>query len=148
MVRIRSPQLPPTLLWLNCDRPLSLKELRGQIMLLVFWTYGCISMSFLTYNHKTKQVHSVTGECRTVAAPGWVDGIGADACFSDPSDRLYIADTNNHAIRCLNLGSLAVMTLTLPGLCTHWMAMVHLCQPLPAPETQLQLQFFATQIQS
>ncbi|MDX2232247.1 MAG: thioredoxin-like domain-containing protein [Leptolyngbyaceae cyanobacterium bins.349] len=79
-----------------------------------------------TYNHKIKRVHPVTGECRTVAGrgtPGWADGIGADACFSEPSglshagDRLYIADTNNHAIRCLNLESLAVTTLPLSGLC-------------------------------
>jgi thiol-disulfide isomerase/thioredoxin len=43
MVRIRSPQLPQTLPWLNCDYPLSLTELRGQIVLLDFWTYGCIN---------------------------------------------------------------------------------------------------------
>jgi thiol-disulfide isomerase/thioredoxin len=79
-----------------------------------------------TYNHKIKRVHPITGECRSVAGrgtPGSVDGIGADACFSEPSglsyagDRLYIADTNNHAIRCLDLESFAVTTLPLLGLC-------------------------------
>lgn len=78
-----------------------------------------------TYNHKIKQVHPGTGECRTVAGqgtPGWADGVGDEARFSEPSglscagDRLYIADTNNHVIRCLNLESFAVTTLPLPGL--------------------------------
>ncbi|MFH4316790.1 thioredoxin-like domain-containing protein, partial [Acinetobacter baumannii] len=29
--------------WLNTDRPLSLAALRGKIVLLDFWTYGCIN---------------------------------------------------------------------------------------------------------
>ncbi len=79
-----------------------------------------------TYNHKIKQLQPVTGACRSIAGrgnPGLGDGIGVDTSFSEPAglssagDLLYIADTNNHAIRCLNLESLAVTTLLLPGLC-------------------------------
>jgi thiol-disulfide isomerase/thioredoxin len=43
MVRIRAPELSQSLPWLNRDRPLFLKELRGQIVILDFWTYGCIN---------------------------------------------------------------------------------------------------------
>lgn len=43
MARVRAPQLPPDSIWLNTDRPLSLKNLKGRIVLLDFWTYGCIN---------------------------------------------------------------------------------------------------------
>ena len=35
-----APEFPAGLQWLNTDRPLSMKELRGKIVLLDFWTYG------------------------------------------------------------------------------------------------------------
>jgi len=35
-----APDFPAGLEWLNTDRPLSLKELRGKVVLLDFWTYG------------------------------------------------------------------------------------------------------------
>lgn len=38
-----APDFPATLEWLNTDRPLSLKDLRGKIVLLDFWTQGCIN---------------------------------------------------------------------------------------------------------
>jgi thiol-disulfide isomerase/thioredoxin len=40
---VRAPELPKNLAWLNVDRPLSIKEFRGRIVLLDFWTYGCIN---------------------------------------------------------------------------------------------------------
>ncbi|MER3477624.1 MAG: hypothetical protein C4287_15440, partial [Leptolyngbya sp. ERB_1_2] len=40
---VRAPEFPEDLAWLNVDRPLSLKEFRGRIVLLDFWTYGCIN---------------------------------------------------------------------------------------------------------
>jgi thiol-disulfide isomerase/thioredoxin len=43
MPRVRAPELPQNLPWLNCDRPLSLKSLKGRVVLLHFWTYGCIN---------------------------------------------------------------------------------------------------------
>lgn len=35
---VRAPEFPPALEWLNTDRPLSLKALRGKVVLLDFWT--------------------------------------------------------------------------------------------------------------
>lgn len=34
---------PKDLPWLNVSRPLSLSELRGKVVILDFWTYGCIN---------------------------------------------------------------------------------------------------------
>ncbi len=38
--RVRAPEFPAGLDWLNTRRPLTLAELRGKIVLLDFWTYG------------------------------------------------------------------------------------------------------------
>ncbi len=38
-----APEFPPGLDWLNTDRPLALEQLRGKIVILDFWTYGCIN---------------------------------------------------------------------------------------------------------
>jgi DNA-binding beta-propeller fold protein YncE len=38
-----APEFPSGLDWLNTDRPLALEQLRGKIVLLDFWTYGCIN---------------------------------------------------------------------------------------------------------
>jgi thiol-disulfide isomerase/thioredoxin len=38
-----APEFPDGLEWLNVERPLSLAELRGKLVLLDFWTYGCIN---------------------------------------------------------------------------------------------------------
>jgi thiol-disulfide isomerase/thioredoxin len=41
--RVAAPEFPEGLDWLNVDRPLTLADLRGKIVLLDFWTYGCIN---------------------------------------------------------------------------------------------------------
>jgi hypothetical protein len=37
---IRAPEFPKGLEWLNTPRPLSMKALRGKVVLLEFWTYA------------------------------------------------------------------------------------------------------------
>lgn len=39
----RAPEFPPDLEWLNTEQPLTLEQLRGKLVLLDFWTYGCIN---------------------------------------------------------------------------------------------------------
>jgi len=40
---VPAPDFPTSLDWLNTARPLSLGDLRGKVVLLDFWTYGCIN---------------------------------------------------------------------------------------------------------
>jgi hypothetical protein len=37
--RIHAPEFPAGFTWLGSPRPLTLRELRGQLVLLDFWTY-------------------------------------------------------------------------------------------------------------
>lgn len=40
---IRAPELMGGTEWLNTDRPIYLKDLKGKVVLLDFWTYACIN---------------------------------------------------------------------------------------------------------
>jgi DNA-binding beta-propeller fold protein YncE len=42
-IRVRAPELTGGRGWLNTDKPLSLAALKGKVVLLDFWTYGCIN---------------------------------------------------------------------------------------------------------
>jgi hypothetical protein len=35
-----APELQPGLDWINVEHPLSMRELKGKLVLLDFWTYG------------------------------------------------------------------------------------------------------------
>ena len=41
--RVRAPELKGDRGWLNTDKPLSLAALKGKVVLIDFWTYGCIN---------------------------------------------------------------------------------------------------------
>jgi DNA-binding beta-propeller fold protein YncE len=41
--RVRAPELSGALEWFNVPAPLSLRALRGKVVLLDFWTYGCVN---------------------------------------------------------------------------------------------------------
>src|SRR5918912_334267 len=41
--RVRAPELTGGRGWLNTDKPLSLAALKGKVVLLDFWTYGCVN---------------------------------------------------------------------------------------------------------
>lgn len=79
-----------------------------------------------TYNHKIKIISPTTGNCQTIlgdGVAGLVDGQGKNSRFFEPSgisiigNHMFIADTNNHAIRHVSLASFEVSNLKLSGLC-------------------------------
>src|SRR4029453_14920214 len=77
-----------------------------------------------TYNHRIKVLDPTTRRVSTFAgsgAPGHRDGAAAAAQFHEPGglalagDTLYVADTNNHAIRAVDIRSAEVRTVALPS---------------------------------
>jgi len=74
-----------------------------------------------TYNSKIKRVDPASREVRTLAgqtAGGYRDGSFAEALFDEPgglsyaAGRLYVADTNNHVIRVVDLEAGAVSSVS------------------------------------
>ncbi len=43
LINSKAKDLPEGFSWLNTDRPLSLEALKGQVVILDFWTYCCIN---------------------------------------------------------------------------------------------------------
>lgn len=85
---------------------------------IAYWNDGLFVTD--TYNHKVKRLHLANRTIKTVAGSGQagtLDGPGAFARFNEPTgvcaagDDLYIADTNNHLIRRLDLESGHLHTL-------------------------------------
>ena len=81
-----------------------------------------------TYNHKIKVVNPVTREVRMFAGggePGIADGRPKRARFHEPggiaaaNGRLFVADTNNHAVRVIDMASAEVTTLAVSGTMPH-----------------------------
>ncbi len=79
-----------------------------------------------TYNHAIRRVDLASGVTRTVAGAaesGLADGRGRDARFFEPGGlsltdtMIYVADTNNHAIRRIDRQTGDTTTLVLSGVC-------------------------------
>ena len=75
-----------------------------------------------SYNHKIKRLYPIERRCETWlgnGTPGDADGDGEEARFDErggvsiAGSRLFIADTNNRAIRVAELGTGRVTTLAL-----------------------------------
>jgi len=75
-----------------------------------------------TYNNKIKVVDAKTGAAKTISGTGKPGLADEPAQFDEPAGLsladgvLYIADTNNHAIRALDLAGGKVRTITIDGL--------------------------------
>ncbi len=75
-----------------------------------------------TYNHRIRTVHPATGDVRVFAGigeEGFEDGPAAVARFHEPgglsatADALWVADTNNHAVRRVALATGECTTVTV-----------------------------------
>ncbi|XP_022051733.1 NHL repeat-containing protein 2 [Acanthochromis polyacanthus] len=83
-----------------------------------------------SYNHKIKVVDPKTKQCSTLAGTGEAgDTLGPDfskSCFSEPGGicvgdggkLLYVADTNNHQVKVLDLASKTVSLFPISTECT------------------------------
>jgi len=78
-----------------------------------------------TYNNKIKRVSTSTGEAISIAGTGQAgfrNGHGNNSSFYEPGgidihkNMIYVADTNNHAIRTIDLRSWRVADLNLTGM--------------------------------
>jgi hypothetical protein len=78
-----------------------------------------------TYNHRIKRLSLVTLRVLNVAGSGKMgaaDDLNLEAEFNEPAGlavagkRIYVADTNNHAIRLVDLDAKEVSTLEITGL--------------------------------
>ncbi len=75
-----------------------------------------------TYNNKIRMVNLLTSETRTLVGSGREGTSDDPAEFNEPgglsvaANRLYVADTNNHRIRVVDLATKKVSTLTITGL--------------------------------
>lgn len=99
-------------------------NVRLQHPLGVAWHDGLLYVAD-TYNHKIKRLDPRTAECRSWLGSGEAghrDGVAGAAALAEPSGlsvadgTLYVADTNNHAVRTADLATGEVRTLELRGL--------------------------------
>ncbi|WKZ17302.1 MAG: thioredoxin-like domain-containing protein [Candidatus Jettenia caeni] len=87
------------------------------------WNYNGLIYIADTYNHKIKVLNPLDKTCRTILGSGqFGHDDGKDAQFYEPgglsiaNNKLYIADTNNHAIRVMDIRTKEVNTLQVTGL--------------------------------
>ncbi len=96
-------------------------QVRLQHPLGVFWQDGLVYLAD-TYNNSIKQLDPQTREVRRIlgeAEAGHGDGSGLHTMFHEPGGLsmlpgwMYVADTNNHAVRVVDMESGEVTTLQL-----------------------------------
>lgn len=91
---------------------------------LAWWAGGRKLLVADSYNHRVKTVEPRSREALAFAGsgmPGLVDGAAEDARFWEPGgitvspdgSRAYVADTNNHALRVIDLATREVRTVEL-----------------------------------
>ncbi|MGE5594516.1 MAG: redoxin domain-containing protein, partial [Hyphomicrobiales bacterium] len=59
-----APEFPGGLTWFNVDRPLTLADLRGKVVILDFWTLGCINCQHIIPD--LKQLEAEFGDALAV----------------------------------------------------------------------------------
>ncbi|BBO16653.1 conserved hypothetical protein [Candidatus Brocadia pituitae] len=100
-------------------------EVRLQHPLGVFNHNGLLYIAD-TYNHKIKVLNPLDKTCRTFSGngkPGHTDG--KESQFYEPgglsiaNNKMFVADTNNHAIRIVDMKTREVSTLQIKGLKTR-----------------------------
>jgi outer membrane protein assembly factor BamB len=97
------------------------EEVRLQHALGVVYHDGTIYVAD-TYNSKIKAVDAETGQTRTIAGTGKPGRDDKTRTFDEPAGisyakgKLYVADTNNHLIRTIDLPTGQVGTLEIAGL--------------------------------
>lgn len=95
-----------------------------------------------TYNNKIKVIDAKTGNTQTLAGTGEPGLADKPAQFDEPAGisyangKLYVADTNNHAIRVIDLESKAVSTLEVAGLSAPKAAEAPVNKPLTTVKAQ------------
>jgi hypothetical protein len=53
--KVNAPEFPDGMEWLNTERPLSIRQLKGKVVLLDFWTYCCINCIHIIPDLKTRE---------------------------------------------------------------------------------------------
>ena len=63
--RVHAPEFSGATEWFNVPGPLSLRALRGKVVLLDFWTYGCVNCM-----HILPDLRRLEEKYRELAVPG------------------------------------------------------------------------------
>jgi hypothetical protein len=114
--------LPEGRLFVFGDRDGQGKEVLLQHPLGVAYADGKVFVAD-SYNNKIKEIDLASESCRTLAGSGEAGSADSPPEFDEPAglsiagSRLYVADTNNHAIRVIDLASPSkAATLVIEGL--------------------------------
>jgi len=130
---VGTANLPGARLFTFGDKDGSAKEALLQHTLGVCYVDGTVYIAD-TYNNKIKAIDAKTGDVATIAGTGDPGTSNNPATFDEPAGlsyangKLYVADTNNHLIRVIDLKSKAVSTLEIDGL-----------EPLPVKQRPVEL---------